>query len=335
MELQDLLERMASISPGVRAHITGHLWKENIEEDELTKETLVNECFAVMINEAYEIGLEFYCPLGELCESWTTIDHTLLLFELVFPTPLYRSIVEDDSFNRLISSVIMDSMSLAGESAVMTMLEYLALMNEDTAPVFAEPYAFLLDKLKSTPVFDQYVRGILEIQNTPVAVPVDEEMIQEYLEAVQHTFASLLQATDVIAQKLTDDNLDAVYNSVNEYKLVATNPVTLDIYTWMHDTAKQQEQLPLAQALVVKYTTQFQTSVPFYLEYYVARGEAFSRCDIVNLILGAYISTTTKDAFAARVTDVFKRMQDSGYMATPDIYALFQEVTLVLVQEYY
>ena len=54
-----LLERMASISPGVRVHLGGENWLQHIDADEITPRLLVLECFSVMIDEVYELGIEF------------------------------------------------------------------------------------------------------------------------------------------------------------------------------------------------------------------------------------------------------------------------------------
>ena len=136
-----LLDRMATISPGVKLHISGHLWKENVDEDDLTPTILINECFAIVIQEAYELGIEFYCTLADLCESFYTMDKVLLLLEVVFPTPLYRSLVEDSGFKKFIFAVADGTGD--DESSIITILEYLAIYNAETSSVFYDVFEYL------------------------------------------------------------------------------------------------------------------------------------------------------------------------------------------------
>lgn len=331
-----LLQRMASISPGALLHLTGRTWLENIDEDNITHQMLVNECFAVMIGEAYELGIEFYCTLSDLCESLYTIDKTLLLFEVVFPTPLYRSITEDESFKKLLSSIVLDSMEIEGETSIQTLLEQLGVFQEKTTSIFKDTYLFLHDKMKSTPVFDAYVRSTFDIDNTPMTAEINNQEIAEYLNSVQTTFQKLLKAADLLYSKgIPRENFVTIYDSINEYKTKAIDPITLDDYTWMHHNKNIDTPTPMTQLLLEKFRIQFTASVPLYEEYYILRDNPVLITDVPSLLLGIYITTCTKDNFLSTVTDTFNKLQANGKTISNDMLILIQNISLILVREYY
>lgn len=336
MEPLELLERMASISPGVRLHIEGRQWLVNIDEDEITHQMLVNECFAIMINEAYELGIEFFCTLGDLCESFYVIDKTLLLFEVVFPTPLYRSITESDPFKTMISTIVVDGVSYHDESSICTLLERLAIYSDDSmASVFLDTYTFLQDKIKSTPVFDHYVKSILDVDNTPFSPEADVDTIKNYLNYVQLTFTKLLKAADILNNKMkSKSSVVNIYEKINDFKIKASEKDTLDRFSWAYEPKDMVGQ-PTIQVLVEKYKTQFQASVPFYEDYFILRKLPVSNEDIPTLILGAYIETKTKEAFLSKVTDIFKRLVANDKIITDEMNFIIQNINIVLVQEFY
>ena len=336
-----LLQRMASISPGVRLHITGRMWIVNIDPDEITEKLLVNECFALMINEAFELGIEFYCTLGDLAESYVTIDQTLVLFELLYPTPLYRSITESDSFKNMISSVTIEGAEISGESSVITILEYLAVYNDDSSSTFSDTYSFLKDKMKSTQIFDQYVNSILEVANTPMAVQIDQNVIITYLQHIQSTYSKLLKLADhyfYIQSPLSTFSIDrdSVYDSIEEYKTTAIESDNLNQYSWAFNARDDKNPTPVIQALIEKYRIQFCQSIPFYDEYFISRKVTeVTNVDIFTLILGVCIDTETTDAFVSKVQDSFKVLQANGVLITNEQNSLIQQISLMFIQEIY
>lgn len=342
MEAKDLLDRMASISPGVHLHISGHMWKVNIDEDDLTQQMLVNECFAIMIREAYELGIEFFCTIQDLCESFVTIDHTLLLFEVLFPTPLYRSINESDAFKMMISAICLDGSSMADETSAVSVLEYLGLYNEDTTAVFEASFNFLQDKMKSNAMFEQYVASILAVSNTPMAVEVNPDIIAVYLQSVQTIYTELLRITDTLIHQAPPSLIEvldtvSVYDSIEEYKTVAIEESTLEEYSWMHAAIQEQEPLPVTQALIEKYRSRFASAVPFHSEYFVLRKiTELTNCDLVTLVLGSLlISGASNEAFVASVQTEFQTLKANGVVISDAQNSFTQQLTLFISREMY
>lgn len=336
MDPQTLLERMASISPGVRHHIVAKTWIENIDEDEINQQMLINECFAIMVGEAYELGIEFYCTISDLCESLYIMDKTLLLFEVIFPTPLYRSITESEGFKKMISSIVLDGVTIDDESTIQTILEHLAVYDLSTSAIFFDTYIFLQDKMKSTPIFDTYVKSTLDLDTTPFSVAVDDNVVKTYLSFVSNTYSKLLRVADSISLKLpVKDPVAPMYDAINNYKTVAASNDTLEVYSWAYSVKDNQEQLPMVQVLVEKYNTQFRASVPFYEDFFILRGDNVDNNTIIPLILGAYLDTTTKSSFITKVSDVFTKLNSEGKIDTSSNTVLIQGVLSILIQEYY
>ena len=196
-----LLEKMASISPGVRIHLGGEQWQLQIDADEITPQTLVVECASVMIDEAFEIGIEFYCTRSELCDNFYHLDKLLLLFEVIFPTPLYRSITEDAGFKRWLVATVRDAAGDPDYTTIINILHYLTEDHPTAQNTFLDTYTFLHDKMRSTPVFDAYVMSILETDNTPFEAPVDVDVVTQYLNHIRSNVSRLLRAIDLLHRR--------------------------------------------------------------------------------------------------------------------------------------
>lgn len=335
MDPEILLERMASISPSARLQITGHLWRVNIDADEITQQLLMNNCFASVITEAYELGIEFFCTLNDLCQSTYVLDKVLLLFEVVFPSPLYKSIVEDDGFRRFITAVNTEGSSYNGESSIVSILEYLALYNEATRDIFYDTYVFLQDKIHSTPVFDEYVGSILAVDNTPVTVPADETSIQKYMQLIQSQFDRLLSGADSLFRNLPNKgNVVAVYDTIHNYKITTTAQDTLLEFSWAHTVEGEELAIPIAQVLKTKYLMLFRAATPFAEEYFITRNLPVLPEHLYTLVLGAYLVSETKDAFFANVKQVFDRLAAAGRTFDADTKLFIQKLILAMTQEY-
>jgi len=352
-----LLERMASISPGVRLHLEGKLWLQHIDEDEVDSQQLVNECFSVIVSEAYEIGIEFHCTLNDLCESFYHLDQVLLLFEVVFPTPLYRNITEDASFKTFLTTVVVDGVSNEGESSIMTILHYLAYDHpsltdeeETTQNIFQDSCLFLEDKLRSTPAFDTYVKSILDVDNTPFDVPVDVETLGQYITHVNSRVARLLKAIDTIkTNTIIDVSLIAMqYNRVIIYRNNAIEPTAMPRYAWAYQLTQSPIQTSTEQALLIKINQEFDSITPFYEEYFRIQIPSrwispdsthigmtdFLTQDVISLILGCFDESTTLEAFTSAVDAVFHRFITRGMIMSNEMYALVHRITMSLTQEF-
>lgn len=336
-----LLERMASVSPGVRAHLGGELWQQQISEDEISSQTLVLECFSVLIDESYEIGLEFFCARSDLCDNMYHLDLTLLLFEAVYPTPLYRSISETEGFKLWITATVQDGGGDPDNTTIQNILEYLALDYPDVNNTFYDTYVFLHDKLTSTPVFDAYVLSILATDTIPFEAPVDSEMLQSYLDYVQKHTSWLLKAVDYTYANSSYTGLHAdiqlQYNRLSIYKNNATTADTLANYAWMFQQQQSPTESinPVEQALVIRFTREFESNTPLYEEYFRLRGTYLSQADILSLMLGCMKEDSTKESFTANVDATFQRLKD---LLTTDDTSLQLFITgrcLELAREFY
>ena len=335
MDPEILLERMASISPSARLQITGHLWRVNIDSDEITQQLLMENCFASVITEAYELGIEFFCTLADLCQSTYVLDKVLLLFEVVFPSPLYKSIVEDDGFRRFITAVNEGGSSYAGESSILSILEYLALYNEATQEIFYDTYVFLQDKIHSTPIFDEYVSSILMVDNTPVTVPADDAAIEKYTRLMQTQFDQLLSGADALFRNLPNKgNMVAVYDAIHNYKITTTAQDTLLEFSWAHTVDGDELTIPMAQVLKTKYMMLFRATTPFSEEYFLARNLPILPEHLYTLVLGTYLGSETKDAFFANVKNTFDRLTTAGRVFDDDTKLFIQKLIVAMTQEY-
>jgi hypothetical protein len=334
-----LLERMASISPGVRSHLGGEFWQQQIPEDEIDSNSLVIECFSVMVDEAYEMGLEFFCLRGDLCDTTYHLDLTLLLFETVYPTPLYRNISENMAFKNWIVATIRDGGGNPDNTSVIELLEFIALDYPDENDTFYDTYVFLQDKLKSTPVFDLYVLSILETDVIPFSAPIDVEMLSAYLASVKKYVERYLKTIDVLHSKVPElhDQIQLQYNRVALYKQNVTAETNLDNYTWaFHLHQNPTESLTLIeQALLARFTTEFEAAVPFYEEYFKLCNQTLTRGDAVSLIIGCLMSNTTRETFAQAVDAVFTRLTILLPKEDTTIRVFITQICLTLSQEFF
>lgn len=334
-----LLERMASISPGVRVHLGGENWLQHIDADEITPRLLVLECFSVMIDEVYELGIEFYCTREDLCDNLYDLDKTLLLFEVVYPTPLYRSITEDDGFKRWLISTIKDGAGDPNDTTIMNLLNYLAFDHPVSGDVFLGTFNFLHDKIKSTQVFDAYILSILNVDNTPFDVPVDTLSVSEYLTHVQDNITRMLRAIDTLNRKFpsVQNTIQLQYNRVDIYKRNAISTDTLQNNVWMYQIQKQTDvpETPMMQVLIVKFTKEFEGITPFYEDYFKLLNQEMTRDDIVSLVVGCFERTVTKDAFTSLVDSATQRLSSLMSKTDAGLHVFIQSVCLCLVQEFY
>jgi hypothetical protein len=342
-----LLARMATISPGVRTHIGGELWQLQIDPDEVDSQILVNECFSLLIDESYELGIEFFCERGALCDNLYHLDLTLLLFEIVYPTPLYRSISENDGFKNWIIATVRDGGGDPDNTTIIDLLEYLAIDYPDENNTFHDTYVFLHDKLRSTPVFDNYVLSILTTDNTPFEAPVDPESIQSYLSHIQEHVTRQLKAIDylhnaissIVTRDITTyyDAIQLQYDRLDIYKNNAIAADSLANYIWMF----QQQQLstessiPIEQALVARFTREFESNTPLYEDYFRLQGQTLSIADIISLILGCLESYSTKDSFVFNIDNTFQRLKDLLPTNDTSLQLFITGTILQLSQEFY
>lgn len=332
------LERMASISPGVRMHIGGKLWVENIDEDEITPRLILNECFAIMIGEAYELGLEFYCPLPDLCDTLYHLDKVLLLFEVVFPTPLYRSITENAFFKSWLHAAIVDGVDSDETSPILCLLSYLAHDHPATVEIFTDTYLFLHDKLKSTPVFDQYVESLYTIDTIPYQASVDAQELRTYLDHIAATTTQYLHVADLYVTQYTptEEAKDRLYAAIDLYRRTAIAAETLSNYTWRYLQTTHISSQPLdtlEQAICERLTQQFNSNVPLYDLFYTVRAEKPSVDAWVALILGCLETTITQQAFLARVDALFGRLSEGYTVLTEDQRTMLKRIALTMAQE--
>lgn len=335
MSLENLLERMASISPGARIQITGKRYQLNIDEDQITQQLLMLQCFSEVVSEAYELGIEFYCTLGDLCQSGYTVDKVLLLFEVIFPSSLYKSITEDEDFKQFLSSVVYNGASYNNESSILTILEYLAIYNEKTKDIFYDTYVFLQDKMVSTPVFDIYVQSIFEASNTKIDIPQNNETTNSYLDLINRNTNKLLKAADLLFSILKiEDQKDSVYNLIQNYKIVNINADTLTTYSWVFGPNKEEElKIPMAQVLQDKYLTQFRASTPFDEDYFILRKEPVLPQHLYTLVLGKYLVSETRDEFYNSSALCFSRLADiNQFSGTTTL--LIQKIIASMAQGY-
>ena len=329
-----LLERMASISSEVRNHLGSKSWLLQIDEDEINPQTLVLDCMSLMIDEIYDFGVEFYCTREELCENLYILDKVLLLFEVIYPTPLYRSFTEDTGFKRWLISTVIDGAGDPNNTTILNLLNYLANENEATIDLFTDTYNFLHDKVLSTPIFDIYIANILTTDNTPYEPIVDKEEITEYLGYVQTTITKLLHAIDILNSINPDSEIQ--YTNIGIYKNNKTILDKLPINTWIYQTNKSTNTLtPIEQSLLVRYTREFKSITPIYEDYYRVRSLPLTRNDVISIIIGCFEQTTTRDAFTSLVDTSFQRLTDLLPATDTGLHVFIQTVTLTLVKEFY
>jgi hypothetical protein len=331
-----LLARMASISPGARLHLEGKLFLEHIDADEIDSQQLVNEVFTVIIDEAYELGIEFHCTLSDLCESFYDLDTVLLLFEVVFPTPLYRSITEDAGFKTVISALVLDGAGDPHETTVMAILTYLARDHRDTQAIFTDTHRFLEDKMTSTPVFDTYVRSILDADNTPFDAPVDVATVTAYIAHIADKVFRLLKAIDVVRLKRRADasGFQIHYNRLDIYKVNATDAAAAPRYAWVYQIRQSPMITPVEQALTVSIVTDFKSTTPFFEEYFTIRQAPLLIEDVISLVLGCFAESFTKESFTSDVDAVFQRLTKETPLSH-DLHLVMQKTVLVLIEEFY
>ena len=334
-----LLERMASISPGVRSHLGGEFWQQQIPEDEIDSNTLVIECFSVMVDEAYEMGLEFFCQRGDLCDTTYHLDLTLLLFETVYPTPLYRNISENTAFKNWIVATIRDGGGNPDNTSVIDLLEFIAIDYPDTNDTFYDTYVFLQDKLKSTPVFDLYVLSILETDVIPFSAPIDVDMVSAYLASVKKGIERYLKIIDTLHNKVPEvhDQIELQYNRVALYKQNVTAETNLDNYTWVYHIQQNPAEFMtlIEQALLARFTMELEAVVPFYEQYYTLLNQTLTKGDVISLIIGCLMSHTTRETFVQAVDMTFTRLTPLLPKEDTTIRVFITQICLTLSQEFF
>jgi len=350
------LERMASISPGVHLHLSGELWKQHIDEDEHTLHDLVLECFSMMIDEAFELGVEFFCSRGELCDTGYHLDRTLLLFEIIFPMPLYRSITEDDGFRTWLTSTVCDGAGDPEQTNIMNLLEYLAFTyrivrhtyippeNEDISSdpdlpepeisIFQDTYQLLHDKIRSTPVFDEYVTSVLSVNTTPFQCPIDPDEQKDYLDHVNTRITRLLEAVDHLDRTIPTihDMIELQYQRIEIYRRVSIASDTLSNNTWafMHVYKPLVPPTPFEQAMIARFIFEQNAQVPLFEVYFRIQENPLTRSDCVSLILGCYDESSTKDVFVTSTASTFYKIRHLMPQADQTLHVFIQNVCLNL-----
>ncbi|CAK9254151.1 unnamed protein product [Sphagnum jensenii] len=333
---------MASISPGVRFHIESETWKQHIDEDEVTIEALVNECATIIIDELYELGVEFFCTRNDLCDGYYHIDKLLLFCEVIFPTPLYRTITEDEAFRRYLVSTVVEGAGDPEISTAMDILAHLTFQHQQAEDIFLDTYLFLNDTMKSTPVFDRYIISVLNTDNTPFTADIDKNEIDSYLDRFKAATSRLRNAIDEIRLSFDQakDVVDIQYDRLEQYISNKTDPEALLKYIWvdtMHAVEQQSsgQLTPIEQTLMLRYEMEFQSITPFYETYYRLQDSRPNKADALSLVLGAYDTTTTREDFTHQVDTIFQRMAGFQYILDTDIHMFVMSVTMFLVQEFY
>lgn len=336
MELfTSLLDRMATISPGVRNHIGGEFWQIHIDPDEIDLPSLVLECFSLMIDEVYDIGIEFYCTRADLCDSFYHLDKTLRLFEIIYPTPLYKRITEDDGFKRWTIAVVRDGAGDTDHTSVIDFLHYFVFDQPDANDVSYDTLVFLEDKVSSNPVFDFYIQAIIDTDNTPYEPVVDPSEIEAYLNHVQNESARLLRAIDSLRPIITT-TLQLQYSRFDIYRANATESSAIKNYIFVYQMSKTGEDpTPREQDFVARFTKEFDSITPFYEEYFRIQGKVLTRDDVVSLILGCFDITESRDSFTNKSDTVFHHLSDLLPQSDPMIRSFISKVCLHLIQEFY
>lgn len=334
-----LLERMASISPGVRAHLGGEIWQIHIEEDEISTDRLVQECFSILIDEAYELGLEFFCQRADLCDTLYHVDLTMLFFEVVFPTPLYRNLCEDDGFKRWIIATSVDGAGKPGEQTAPQLLFFLAYYHPTAGQIFEPCYEFLQDKLRSTPVFDTYLAAILSTDILRVDVPTDPTVLERYLTHVKADADQILRAFDRLLAVMPEleSSSEVLYNRLRRFKEESTLVDLLADRVWAADMIVRvtPPPTPAEQALTERITRQFFTSLPFFEEYFSLLGIPLTQADIACLVVGCLARAPTKASFLTEATSIFQRVGKLLPLNDPATRTFIAAVCFNLAQEFY
>ena len=336
---QNLLERMASISPGVRLHLEGEHWQVHIDADDVTPKLLVNECISLMIDEVFELGLEFFCTRDSLCDSLYHVDKLLLFFEVIYPTPLYRSINEDGQFKSWLISLVRDGAGDTDYTTAMNLLHYLSVDHPSTGDTFQDTYVFLQDKLVSTQTFDTYVQSIIDADNAQFEAPVDHQQVCEYLDHITKNIATLLRVIDFLSNSNPDPSLNIKdqYFRLQEYKTNATRVEGLHNNVWVYHQTKKSDvkPFPIEQAYIERFTIEFESVTPLFERYFRFKGQQLLKEDIFSILLGLITISPTKEVFMSSVDLTFQRLSDITPKSDSTLHVFIQTLCFNISKEAY
>lgn len=320
----DLIMAMGSISSSVRNYLDKANWLVNIGTDEVDEKVVTNECFALVIQDLYEIGVEFHCAIGDLCDSLYHMSKVIDIAQIVLPSQLYINFSKNEYFKNAVKNIV-DNGDPTGDSLIANVL--ISIFDDNTYPentVFNEAHTafmdrigsafiFVHDKITSTNTFEEYVKYMLSINEQDIVKDIDSDATSEYLSYIADQLNIYIKLGNILLRDYEDWVFEQYLCRVTYLKGYMSDPTSLCNYVWLHKNHLRKDLSALETTLVVKYTDMLEHSSPFYMPYYESRPQdgipqhQYSDTEITCVIVEAIKSTASKGLLISTINN-FKTM---------------------------
>lgn len=313
-DYDNLVSRMASISPKAKNVMDGERYRAVLETDDVTPASICEEVFICMWEDLNTIGVRNTGVLAQYYEDGALLDRIITTLELILPSPLYDNMRLDSNIPDAIRRI------LNGVSDEDVLVEYLDWIigfpgKPGVKPEYVEGAQFLRDNIRSLAGFIDYLESMLICYDdekigknaaTP-ASPSYNAWISAVGQRMQDALAILFNATGY------QEFHDSLTVRVRHMLITLAQPSTAALNEWVFLSSPTAGSLE-AQKRKRQRLYEFDAATKLSAQYYLIRNQELTVLDGLSIWLWTYAVTDTKPMFQKRGEQVLSVLSDKGLL---------------------
>lgn len=336
----DRIARISEMSPTARDKLQRESYLYNYDNNSVNPLSVLEDVYTSLIHDAYDIGIEFTSPLGELFDSYYMLDRFLDLCEFIMPTHLYRHLQADPALRNVLTDMLSGS-SLGSEDLLVAYVTYLGFERDGFPYDMQEISEFILDKIHTTPTYITALENLLTMdtsltKNTGID-PDDAVTYLNHIQSLKATLTYLINTLQKEYPKLV--RYATVRRVVQNYITTLTQQDMLSYYAWLL-YGHVSDHLPLSEVESNRSSLQaFYSTQPLHAEYFVKHQKPLTQVDLTASVLriaSAHFDLTSKtldtDAFTNSI-EIFQQtlIAQSKELLTQEKQTLLKTITAFIL----
>lgn len=230
---QRQLADLRSASENVADYLDREIFRDTFEDENVidyTIEDILQECYAIVLQELVELGIKFTCDESDLLQDWYTA-HTLYSLRYFFDANNFREFLVANTEDITLLQNILDSDE--SEDVFQQCVDVLYQQHPDD--LYLKDIDYLSRDIYSSYRFKDHIKAIIEviISNGENIIIPDVARAKRYIEKTQILRKLANETSERIMSKLDDItwNKALVDKILRDYDLDKISPETIKIYS--------------------------------------------------------------------------------------------------------
>lgn len=296
----EIISKLRMTSKDVCNYLDTQGYLVDNDEDSVSRQFIVNECYTIVVEELSELGIIFHCSSEELYSNFYDMENLITIRKLFSIPEMYQLLSTDHELKTKILTL-----AEVDDNFVINLLHLLS--NNDSEDT-NRAYTFLWDKISNDSRFIDYITGISELKED-TTIPDLQDESSHIIKSVSKGRRSATTLFDIAME--VDPSLDQkrLAHDLELYDLDKLQPNTINKYGWRasvdRDTLSDEEK-----AIYDKYTKLHNEANNHHIEFYELKDPMIiSKEDIVNLLANRFDESESKAILALEMDKIFERLE--------------------------